>query len=159
MKVYVAGPTTGLPDWNFLAFEEATWELREAGFSVTSPHERGEANGFDSTKDAELDLRLALERDVEAVLEADGVALLDGWEGSPSAVIESLAAQSKGAPALPIAEFLKRFSAFACILLALVFTSMVTINATAGRQAAAVTPEDQIGDVVEGYLETITGTP
>jgi hypothetical protein len=160
MKVYVAGPMAGHPDWNFPAFEEAARELREAGFSVTGPHEIDNASGFDPTKeDAELDLRLELERGVEAVLEADGVALLDGWEDSPSAVIESLTAQSKGAPALPIAEFLKRFAAMACILVALVFASMVTINATAGRQASAVTPEDQIGDVVEGYLEAITGTP
>jgi hypothetical protein len=161
MKVYVAGPMTGHPDWNFPAFDKATRELREAGFSVTSPHEPdGEASGFDPMEHgAETDLRLALERDVEGVLEADGVALLDGWEDSPSAVIESLTAQSKGAPALPIAEFLKRFAAFACVLLTLVFTSMLTINATAGRQASAVTPEDKIGDVVEGYLEAITGTP
>jgi nucleoside 2-deoxyribosyltransferase len=160
MKVYVAGPMSGHPDLNFPAFEQATRELREAGFSVTSPHERDEASGFDPTKEgAQFALRLALQRDVEAVLEADGVALLDGWEESPSAVIESLTAQSKGAPVLPIAEFLKRFAAFACVLLALVFASMVTVNATAGRQASAVTPEDHIGDVVEGYLETITGTP
>lgn len=106
-RLYVAGPMTGYADWNFPAFERAAEDLRDEGYEVVSPHEIDLEGGFDPSGDgAGFDLRAALERDVEAVLEADGVALLDGWEQSPGAVIEVLTASSKGAPARPVREWL-----------------------------------------------------
>lgn len=109
MKVYVAGPMTGYPEWNFPAFENATEALRGAGYEVTSPHEIDLEGGFDPSGDgAGFDLRAALERDVDEVLDADAVALLDGWEESPGAVIEVLTASSKGAQSRPWKEFLRK---------------------------------------------------
>lgn len=120
-RVYVAGPMTGRDDWNFPEFERATAELREAGFEVQSPHEFDLEDGFDPSGDgADFDLREALERDVEAVLAADGVALLDGWEESPGAVVEVLTAASQGTPALPVREFLQRFALAVAMILAIV---------------------------------------
>jgi hypothetical protein len=37
MLIYVAGPMTGLPDFNYPAFRAAAAELREAGFDVEDP--------------------------------------------------------------------------------------------------------------------------
>lgn len=117
MKVYVAGPMTGIPEWNFPAFEDAAGKLRAAGYEVQSPHEFDLEDGFDPTSHgADFDLRAALERDVEAVLDADGVALLDGWEASPGVAIEVLTAASQGKPARPVREWLAGVVAFLAAL-------------------------------------------
>jgi hypothetical protein len=98
---------TGIPEWNFPAFQDAAEQLREAGFEVQSPHEFDLEDGFDpGSHGADFDLRAALERDVEAVLEADGVALLDGWEASPGVAVEILTAASQGKPARGVKEWL-----------------------------------------------------
>ena len=103
LRVYVAGPMTGLPRWNFDAFAAAAAALRRLGAVVTSPHEIDLADGFDPDGDgAGFDLRRALERDVEEVLSADLVVLLDGWEVSSGVMVEILAAEGAGIPYAPI---------------------------------------------------------
>ena len=37
MKLYIAGPMTGLVAFNFPAFEAARQDLEDAGFEVESP--------------------------------------------------------------------------------------------------------------------------
>ncbi len=106
LKVYLAGPMTGLPRWNFDAFAEAAAWLRARGAVVTSPHEIDLADGFDPDSDgADFDLRRALERDVEAVLAADVVALLPGWETSPGVMVEVLTAEGASIPYAPLSVF------------------------------------------------------
>lgn len=105
VRVYVAGPMTGLPRFNFDAFEDACDRLRADGYYVTSPHEMDLANGFDPDSDGSaFDLRAALEADIQAVKNADLVVLLPGWEKSPGAMIEVLVAEAHGVPAVPIGD-------------------------------------------------------
>lgn len=109
-RVYLSGPMTGYPSLNFPAFEEGARRLREAGFSVVSPHEKDLQQGFDPEDPeavANFDLRAALEWDVEAVLGSDGVVVLDGWEDSSGAMIEVLAATGMGLPVLTLEEALE----------------------------------------------------
>ena len=50
MKLYIAGPMTGYPEWNFPAFREAARELRMRDFEMVSPAEMDEQDfGFDGT--------------------------------------------------------------------------------------------------------------
>jgi hypothetical protein len=83
---------TGYPEWNFPAFEAATRGLRAAGFEVISPAEIDLETGFDPKAPAheftQADRVAALRRDVRALLDVDGVALLDGWEASEGARLE-----------------------------------------------------------------------
>jgi len=100
MRVYVAGPMSGRPRWNFDAFEAATLQLRAAGFEVVSPHEAILATGFDPKAPAgeftAAHYRDALREDVALVFSVDAVALLPGWESSKGARVEAALAEALG---------------------------------------------------------------
>lgn len=105
--VYLSGPMTGLPRWNFDAFDASAIALRSLGLVVLSPHEKDLDAGFDPDGDgAGFDLRAALEWDVNAVIEADAVVVLPGWENSPGCAIEVTVAEALGKPVFTIADVL-----------------------------------------------------
>lgn len=87
MRIYLAGPMTGYPDWNRAAFAEKTAELRAQGHTVFSPAEvdiNPAPGGFLSD-----DLRKAFYQDMRFIcLEADKIVLLPGWEKSMGARAE-----------------------------------------------------------------------
>lgn len=80
MRLYVAGPMTGLPDLNFPAFHAETARLRALGHQVVNP---AEINA-DPTA-AWLDCMRA---DVKQLVDCDGIVMLPGWEASRGATIE-----------------------------------------------------------------------
>jgi hypothetical protein len=109
LKLYVAGPMRGYPEFNFPAFRAATAALRGLGHEVFSPAERDEeVHGSDFSKqfptgsipDAEktgFSLRRALGDDLAWICkEADGVFLLRGWEMSKGATAEKATAEALG---------------------------------------------------------------
>lgn len=80
LRVYVAGPMTGLPDFNFPAFHDAAARLRALGFEVLNPAENPEP----PCKSWLGYMRMA----VAQVAQADAIALLPGWENSRGANVE-----------------------------------------------------------------------
>lgn len=108
MKLYLAGPMRGIPEFNFPAFHKAAGWLREQGHAVFNPAERDEsvhgkgvnASPTGDLKDIEhtgFSLREALAADAAFIcLEADGIALLPGWERSKGAVAEKALAKALG---------------------------------------------------------------
>lgn len=111
MRLYVAGPMRGYDLFNFPAFDAAAAQLRAAGYEVRTPAESDrEQVGFDPTANSldGFDMADAVRRDVELILWADGVALLDGWERSRGATAEAAIAAWIDKPALPIEEWLTR---------------------------------------------------
>ena len=74
MKIYIAGPMTGLPDWNFPAFHAAAAAWRAAGWEVVNPAEE-----FDGKTD--LPYRAYVERDIERLRQVDAIVMLEGWDG------------------------------------------------------------------------------
>lgn len=104
--VYVAGPMTGIPQFNFPAFDAMAASLRRAGFRVVSPAE------LDDPEDREAALAspdgaagsgshqgktwgMFLARDVLLIADGDevgpidGIVVLPGWERSKGARLET----------------------------------------------------------------------
>lgn len=105
--VYIAGPMTGLPEYNFPAFHEAAARIRADGLRVVSPAELDE---HDSVPPGERPWAWYLTRDLKALLECNAVAVLDGWRESRGARLEVHVASALGLPVvsaktlLPIRE-------------------------------------------------------
>jgi hypothetical protein len=89
MKVYIAGPMTGLKDFNYPAFNEAAQRWREAGWTVFNPAENF---GGDTTRN----YREYMREDLAMLQQADAIALLFGWRLSRGARYELLTAQLLG---------------------------------------------------------------
>lgn len=110
MKLYLAGPMRGIPEFNFPAFHDYAARLRAEGHEVFNPAERDiEKTGVDISKgnltgDNDIaekqhgfSLREALKDDLEFIcLHADGIALMPGWENSKGANAERATAIALG---------------------------------------------------------------
>jgi len=80
MKIYLAGPMTGLPDFNFPAFHALAYRLRERGLTVVNP---AEVNPDQAMSWAEC-----MRRDIAELVTCDAIALLPGWQKSKGALLE-----------------------------------------------------------------------
>ena len=99
MRIYIAGPMSGLPSFNFPAFDAAARDLREQGYDVVSPAEldseefRARVLG---AKGAEAELLGAwgecLARDVRLIADTniEAVVLLPDWWKSRGANLEAI---------------------------------------------------------------------
>lgn len=92
-RIYIAGPMTGIDKYNFPAFDAAAVDLRDQGFHPVSPADIDRAHGFDPSSEADqleshLDIDGIISRDVAALLDCEGVALLPGWQRSLGARAE-----------------------------------------------------------------------
>lgn len=84
-RIYLAGPMTGLPNFNFPAFMKAAEELRAQGYIVFNPAENDLLRyGQDFLEHSErFDPRKTFGDDTRWICEyADIIALLPGWENS-----------------------------------------------------------------------------
>lgn len=109
MRIYLAGPMTGIPYYNFPAFDTAADALRGLGHEVFNPADNDRMNGFDPEflnlsegKDAALhgfDLRKALLEDLTWICHnADAIAVLDNWVYSRGAQAEIALADALSIP-------------------------------------------------------------
>jgi hypothetical protein len=105
----------GLPEYNYPAFIEATDQLRAAGFDVVSPHELDGDAEVNLATWGPADRLAALKRDMVAVLECDGVALLSGWTNSTGARAEVAVARAVPIPAYSVTEWLLVSSVLAAV--------------------------------------------
>lgn len=93
MRVYTAGPMTGLPDYNFPAFHEAARRIRAEGHEVHNP-----AESFDGATD--LPRETYMRFDIGLILDSDAVAVLPRWQRSKGARLEVAVAVAIGIPVL-----------------------------------------------------------
>lgn len=97
-RPYIAGPMSGLPDFNYPAFFAAERTLAASGFEPINPARAEGRSGCKTWMDY---MRAAL-RDVA---DCDGVAALPGWQDSRGAAIEVHLARSLGLPVLSVQEW------------------------------------------------------
>lgn len=93
MKLYVAGPMSGLPRFNYPVFDLVTNALRSRGYEVVSPAE------------TELDHETATYDDfmregLSNMLKCDGVAVIEGHLQSKGAMYECKIARDTKMPIL-----------------------------------------------------------
>lgn len=97
MKIYLAGPMRGLPNFNFPAFDFAAGKLRAEGHEVFNPAEKGLEAHAEADQESLHFRRQVFELDTaEICRNSDAVALLPGWENSKGAVAEMALARALG---------------------------------------------------------------
>lgn len=99
MRIYLSGPMTGYPQFNYPAFADATKRMRKAGFTVFTPHEFLTNAGTPS----QADLRRAFAAYCKFICEeAEAVVVLDGWTKSKGATCEVALARNCGIPVVAL---------------------------------------------------------
>ena len=104
MKIYVIGPVSGMKDRNIDRFVKASSALQAAGYETAIPHDyvRFDAEWED-----------AMKASIKRMLDADGVAMLNGWHDSRGASLEYDVARKVGIPAYGVEFWLANASRFA----------------------------------------------
>lgn len=103
MRVYIAGPMTGLPDFNYPAFFKAAEALSVAGHEPLNPA----ANKPEASPASWLDfMRMSLIQ----IAQADGIALLPGWQNSRGAAVEYRLGHDLGLDVRRVDEWLEATS-------------------------------------------------
>lgn len=104
MKIYVAGPMRGYPQFNFPAFDRACAFLRELGHIPLGPQEFDRMCGVNEKVEgyidiANCDIKNFMARDLQLIiLEADAVMVIPGWRTSKGALTEVCLARTIGLP-------------------------------------------------------------
>lgn len=101
--LYVAGPMTGLPEFNYPAFDAASDQLRAAGFDVLNPTSAEEHN---PTPGQPQDWDWYMRHALRMVLDSDALAVLPGWEKSRGATLEVAVANALGMDVHPVERWL-----------------------------------------------------
>lgn len=105
MRVYLCGPMTGLPEFNYPAFHAAAARLRAKGYEVLSPAEYQQRAYKGTPRPAnDTPWRVWLKRGLRFMLKCDAVFVLDGWEKSRGASLEVQIARELEMPVYPLGE-------------------------------------------------------
>lgn len=107
MKVYLAGPMSGIPYFNHPAFNAAAKELRDKGHEVFNPAELGNTtygdkapasgNVEEAVAGYGFDYKECLKMDLAWIFDnAEAIALLPGWEKSKGVTAELALARALG---------------------------------------------------------------
>lgn len=91
---------SGIPAFNFPAFNDAARLLMKAGYEVVNPADNGVVEGWNWADYLRLDLKL--------MLDCDAVATLDGWVDSRGAWLEVSTARALGMSVRPVADWVGR---------------------------------------------------
>jgi hypothetical protein len=99
VKIYISGPMTGLPEFNYPAFNAAAAALRASGLDVVNPAE----------KDLPLGLPWAtyLRHDLVDLIGCEAIVMLPGWLDSKGACLERHVAEALGMPVYWLADLLR----------------------------------------------------
>jgi nucleoside 2-deoxyribosyltransferase len=94
MRYYLAGPMTGLPDFNYRVFEAEQKKLRSQGLDVVSPHSID--FGETEEKPGSLPYQTYIKGGLKLLLTCDAIILMVGWENSKGCLTELTVASACG---------------------------------------------------------------
>jgi len=100
VRLYIAGPMSGYPEFNYPAFHSAAKRLNAAGIEPINP---ARTEGREGCKEWIDFMRLSL-IDIAA---CDGIATLPGWQDSRGAALEVHIARSLDLPVLSVDAWLE----------------------------------------------------
>jgi hypothetical protein len=99
MRIYIAGPMTGIPEYNYPAFMAATEQLEALGHVALNPANHDISGEIKSWQ-------YYMRHGLRLLLDADAIAVLPGWEGSRGASLEVKVAQALEMEVKPITEWM-----------------------------------------------------
>lgn len=95
-RIYLAGPMTGIPGFNFDEFDRvAAYLRRETGAAVFNPADN-------ENRETGLSRSVYMALDFSALLLADRIVFLEGWRRSQGAVAEAVVARELGLEAVEV---------------------------------------------------------
>ena len=94
-RLYVAGPMSGLPDFNYPAFNHAADRLRAFGYETLNP---ADLEALNPTAGVPQKWDWYMRHALRMVLDSEAIALLPGWELSRGANLELHIADQLGMP-------------------------------------------------------------
>lgn len=100
IRVYIAGPMSGLPELNFPAFYTEATRLRALGYEVVNP---AEINPNPNTGWVDC-----MRADIKQLVDCDTVALLPDWAKSRGARLEHSIAEALSIACFPSCDFSAR---------------------------------------------------
>jgi NTP pyrophosphatase (non-canonical NTP hydrolase) len=87
MIIYISGPMTGYPEFNFPLFNRVAENLRKLGYKIINPAE---------IEQPILTWESCMRCDIKELMNANKIAVLPGWEKSKGARIEVFLASQLG---------------------------------------------------------------
>lgn len=104
MKIYIAGPMTGIERFNFPAFDKARQDLKKLGYDAVSAVDMHRSRGFyakgltgnENLSDIGLSLNEIVRDDINMLLDCDCIYMLKGWRNSKGAKAEKAVAEWAG---------------------------------------------------------------
>jgi len=104
LKIYIAGPMTGIEDFNFPLFFETEEKLKELGYETLNPAKNDGADVKTATQNA-ISASLSgatwssyMRRDLSNLCLSDAVCVLPNWKSSKGASLEVQVAEALGMP-------------------------------------------------------------
>lgn len=94
MKMYLAGPMSGIPEYNFPKFDKAIDQLVDVKLEVVSPHSID--HGETPENRGKLPYETYIRAGLKLLLECDGIIMMDGWELSKGCMTELYVASACG---------------------------------------------------------------
>ena len=87
-RIYLSGPMTGLPEFNFPAFHAAARKIRALGHQVFNPAE--------AIVEGQGTWEEFMRHDLKGLMDCDTLAFLPGWQNSRGAHLEVYVAHQLG---------------------------------------------------------------
>jgi hypothetical protein len=98
VKLYIAGPMSGYPGYNYPAFDKAERQLSTCGYDTLNPASNPACDSWDGY------MRAAIAQ----VIQADGIAVLPDWQMSAGAALEVHIAHTLRVPVLSVDRWVSK---------------------------------------------------